>query len=862
MAFFNQNIKDVFKQFSSSENGIASSSVESRKSTYGTNQIEQQKKHGFFKRLLHEFCNIMIVILIISATISLSFAITNKDIENLIESIIIFVIVIINAIVGVLQQQKAENALLLLKQKSSPLATVVRDGITTKIKTSELVVGDVVLLKTGDYVPADLRLFECANLSCDESSLTGESVSAEKNCLTISKNNITLNEQSNMCFSGTIILSGHGKGVVVATGKQTEIGKIAKVLNEHKKEKTPLEKNIDSIGKFISFFVLSIVVIIFCVQLTFNKTTSFLDATLTAVSLAVAAIPESLPAVITIIMALGVEKLAKQNAIVKKLSAVETLGSCTVICTDKTGTLTCNQMSVKHLFVDGKIVDADSFENTNHPIFKTAALCNNATIDESNNINADATETALVKFLLSKNINPNIQKQQFKRITESEFSSTKKQMQVTCYSNGKTMIFIKGALDYLLKTAKLVQINGNLDKLNEFNKQTLLKANEHLCLQGERVIAFAFGTCDADITICGLAGLIDPPRKEVFEAISTCKTAGLKPIMITGDHPATAFAIAKKIGLAKNQKEVLTGEKISQTSKKELAKIISNYSVFARVTPQHKLMIVEALKQNNHIVAMTGDGINDAPSIKTANIGVAMGITGTDVTKDVSDLIIADDNFSTIVLAIKEGRTIYNNITKTITFLLSTNLVEVLGIFVTSLIIPQAVFLFPLQIMFINLITDTLPAFALGVEPAESNIMKQPPRKSTKSILYGKTGSTILYQGFAQTLIVLVMFTISTNVFGPEIGNTMSFLTICFMQVIHMINCKFETSIFGKNIFKNNFLNFSFVFVIALILLIYSTPFLASIFELSKLTATQWLIVTATSISIVPLVEIGKIFIK
>lgn len=863
MAFYNQNIKNIFNSLNSSEQGIAENSIASRIEKYGSNQIEEQKRPSFFKRLLHEFTNIMIIILIISAIISLVLAITHNDFENLFEAILIFVIVIINAIVGVIQEQKAENALLMLKQSAEPNATVIRNGSTKKIKSHDLVVGDVVLLKAGDYVPADIRLFECNNLMTNESSLTGESHSNTKTCTTITKNNIPLSEQENICFSGTTIISGHGKGVVFATGKHTEIGKIAKVLSLKKKEKTPLEKNIDKIGKFITFFVLAIVVIVFVVQITLNKSSNILDTLLTAVALAVAAIPESLPAVITIIMALGVQKLAKQNAIVKKLSAVETLGACTVICTDKTGTLTCNKMEIKHIFYNGEIIECDKANpKLMQEICKIGALCNNAIVDKNGNITADATETAIMKFLISKNVNVDELKNNNKRISESEFSSTKKQMQVTCISNGKKNIYAKGAVDYLLKTAKFIKLKNQIEPLTNTNRALLVSANEKLCEQGERVIAFAYGETENDLILVGFAGIMDSPRKEAISAIKSCKKAGLKTIMITGDHPATAFAIAKQIGIASSKKEVLTGERLNQISVKELSKIISNYSVFARVTPEHKLMIVDALKSNGHIVAMTGDGINDAPSIKSAHIGASMGITGTDVTKDVSDIIIADDNFSTIVSSVKEGRTIYQNISKTILFLLSTNLVEVLGIFVTSLVMPKAVFLYPLQIMFINLITDSLPAFALGIEPAENNIMEQLPRNPNESILSGKTGSSILYQGFIQSLIVLVMFILSTKIFGANVGNTMSFLTICLMQIIHAVNCKSMQSIFKTNVLKNHFFNLSFLILLGLILCIYFIPFFAGVFGLTTLTLTQWLIVIATSISIVPLVELGKLFIK
>ena len=868
MAYYNKDIDILFKELDSNKFGINKNTVKSRQEKFGKNELEKQKRTSFFKRLLLQFKNIMIIILLISAIISEVSAIINHDLEGLFEGILIFVIVIINAIVGVVQEQKAENALLALAQKTEPFARVLRNGIEEKIKVHDLVVGDVVLLKTGDYVPADIRLFECNNFACDESSLTGESHSVNKNPQTINKKDVPLADQTNCCYSGTTVTSGSAKGVVFAVGKNTEIGKIAKILNTQIKEKTPLEKNIDKIGKVITFGVLGIVFIVFLVQIILNKNISVLDALLTAVALAVAAIPESLPAVITIIMALGVQKLAHKNAVIKKLSAVETLGCCNVICSDKTGTITQNQMAIKHIYFNAELVDESNFVATeSSPLIKTCALCNNADIDKSNKIIADATETAIVKFLQKHKIDTTLMKTKYKRINESEFNSKKKIMSVICNEDDEKHLYTKGALDYILPKCSHIFIDNKPLPLTEKLKQKILSSNDKICEQGERVIALATKTDpksldENNLVFVGFVGIIDPPRPEVFEAIKTCKKAGLVTIMITGDHPATAFSIAKTIGLAKSQKEVITGETLSKLNEEELTKIILNYRVFARVTPEHKLKIVKALKKQGNIVAMTGDGVNDAPSIKSANIGVCMGQTGTDVTKEVSDIIISDDNFSSIVVAIKEGRTIYQNISKTILFLLSTNIVEVMGIFVTSLVMPQAVFLLPVQILFINLVTDSLPAFALGIEPSNKNIMEKPPRDPKKSLLSGKTGSSIIYQGFIQSLVVLIMFVCARHFSGEEVASTMVFLTICLMQIIHAINCKTEGSIFKINILKNKFFNFSFILLFAMILAVYFIPFFANIFGLVSISAVEWLIVAGVSISIIPLVEIGKIIIK
>ncbi len=867
MNFFNEELSVIFKELDSSSMGISTSSIASRQQKYGVNILEKQKKISFFKKLLHEFKNVMIIILFLSAIISCSLAIINNDHENLFEGILIFAIVIINAIVAVIQEQKAESALDALAKVTEPFATVVRDGKEQKVKTHELVVGDIVMLKTGDFVPADLRLIEVQNLKCNESSLTGESHSVTKNADKINLKNAGISAQSNMCFSGTSITSGRGKGIVVCVGKNTEIGKIAKILSTEIKEKTPLEKEIDKIGKVLTIGVLLIVAIVFAVQLIFNNTLDFVDALLTAVTLAVAAIPESLPAVITIIMAMGVSRLARKNAIIKKLSAVETLGCCNIICTDKTGTLTKNEMKIVHICTDLKTMSAEDFQLDKNSIFcKIAAVCNNISLS-SGKPSGDATETAIANFLLNKNIDLNQTKQNFKRLAESEFDSSKKQMRLIVQNKQQKMLLAKGAIDYLLKSCTKILINNDEILLTDNHRKKINALNEEICKNGERVIAFAYknspqNLSDDDLVFVGFVGIIDPPRNETFAAIKKCKKAGLKTIMITGDHPTTALAIAKKLRIANHESEVLTGDSLSHLNDKELINNISKYRVFARVTPEHKLRIVNALKSKGNIVAMTGDGINDAPSIKSANIGVCMGKTGTDVTKEVADIIISDDNFSSIVLAVEEGRTTYQNITKTIIFLLSTNLVEVLGIFITSLIMHDSVFLIPTQILFINLVTDSLPAFALGIEPSEKNIMEIPPRNANRSLLAGKTGSLILYEGFVQSLAVLIMFVIATHTYSNEVASTMSFMTICLMQIIHAINCKTERSIFKTNIFKNRFFNFSFIILLALILTVYFVPVLSSLFSLTSLSVSQWSYVILTSISIIPLVEIGKLLIN
>lgn len=866
MAFYNKDISDIFIELNSSKNGLSDQAVLKNRKSFGSNESEKPKKNSFLKRFLLQFKNIMIIILLISAIISCATAILENEPENLFEGILIFAIVVINALVGVIQEQKAENALLALKMKTTPFSKIYRNGKLEKIPINEIVVGDIISLKAGDFIPADIRLISSNNLKCDESSLTGECVEIEKNPKRLSQNSVPISAQSNICFSGTTVKSGNAVGIVVSVGLNTEFGKIAKSLNVSKKEKTPLEKNIDKIGKFITIFVLCITLIVFLIQVLFHKNISIMQALLTAVALAVAAIPESLPAVITIILALGVQKLAKQNAIVKKLSAVETLGCCNIICTDKTGTLTENKMSVKHFSINTQIFSENCFNlNSTHPLVEVCSVCNS--IESNTTLGGDATEKAIVSFLKQNNIDHEQIKSSFQKLSENEFNSSKKTMGVLVQKDNAKTLMIKGAIDYILPKCSHILTENTTLELNEQTRQKIISNNETICKNGERVIAFAIknntdDSSESNLTFVGFVAIIDPPRKEVFDAIKQNKRAGIKTIMITGDHPATAFAIAKMVGISNKKTEVLTGKDIDAMTEKEFSKIINNYSTFARVTPDHKLKIINALKQNKNVVAMTGDGVNDAPSVKNADIGVCMGMTGTDVTKEVADIILSDDNYKTIVSSIKQGRTIYQNIEKTILFLLSTNIVEVLGIFITSLLMPGSVFLSPTQILFINLVTDSLPAFALGIEDSGKNIMNIPPRNSNKSLLSGVIGSSVIYQGFIQTLIILVMFVVSTHKFGTDVASTMSFLTICLMQIIHAINCKSTNSIFKINIFKNKFFNFSFLFLLGLILAIYFINPLAILFNLTLLSSSQWLIIIFTSLLIIPAVEFGKIFIK
>ena len=596
-----------------------------------------------------------------------------------------------------------------------------------------------------------------------------------------------------------------------------------------------------------------------------------MDAFLISVALAVAAIPESLPAVITIVMALGVERLAKRQAIVKTLSAVETLGCCNVICTDKTGTLTQNKMSVKHIFLGQKLqTDFSIGSLDSQEFYRAISLCNNAQIDKENNIIGDATETSLLSLCLKHK--PQIQNltKNHIRIHEIPFDSSRKIMSVIVKSPTGNKLYSKGAYDKLINNCSHVLIDEDFIPLTPNKRQEIDRAVVKLASNAERVLAVAMknstsqptSETESNLTFIGLVGIIDPPKKEAKKAICECLSAGLKPIMITGDHPETAFAIAQELGIASSKKEIIMGSQLDKLSIKDLSLTINNFSVFARVTPEHKVKIVKAFKRSGKIVAMTGDGVNDAPSLSASDIGACMGISGTDVTKSVADMVITDDNYETIVTAVKQGRTIYSNIQKIIQFLLSTNAVEVLGIFIATIIMRDYVFLLPSQILFINLVTDSFPAFALGLEKPEKNIMNTPPRNPKTTLFSGRVGTGILYQSVVQTLLVLVIFVFAVNKYGNTVATTMVFLIICLMQIIHAVNCKTLESIFTINIFNNLSFNLSFIGLLGLILLVAFVPFLQTAFGIVSLNGTQWLIVALASVSIIPLVELCKLIVN
>lgn len=854
----NLDIKSVLDKNKTTQNGLSNIEAEKRYKENGKNEIEKLKKISFIKCFFKQFLNIMVLILLVAATVSMVLAITNNNKGDLFESLVIFFIVIVNAFIGVGQEYKAQSCVEALQKFNKINVKVLRNGVTKLVDSTELVCGDIVEMEAGNVVMADIRLLSTNNFACDESSLTGESVPVEKDAYIKLPKETPLAERVNMAYSGSMITRGKAEGVVVATGKNTEIGKIAKLLVSTEKEKTPLQKSINKIGKVITWSVVFVCILVMLIELFVGN--SIVDSLMTSVALAVAAIPESLPAVITIIMALGVQQLAKQKCIIKHLHAVETLGCCEIICSDKTGTLTQNKMQVVEVYNNNQLnphnLDVD-FENC-------LMFCNNSKV-ESKKVLGEPTEKALMEFILEKR-----EFQLKKTIHEIPFNSSRKLMTVIV-DDEVGVSYTKGAPERIIERCNKIKINGRIQDLTNETKEEIKKANNFMADKAYRVIGFACKKIDGEsqyedlednMIFLGLVGLMDNPREEVMASIEKCFKAGLTPIMITGDHKRTAFAIAKKLNIATNINQVVTGEELDKMTDRELKKNCKKFKVYARVSPEHKVRIVKAYKNLNKIVAMTGDGVNDAPSLKISDIGVGMGKSGTDVVKSVADMIVTDDNFSSIVVAIEEGRKVYSNIQKALQFLISTNCVEVFGMLISLLFFPQYTFLLPSQLLFINLVGDSLPAFALGVEKVEKETMMSPPRNANKGLFAGKVGFAIVYQSILQTVIVMIVFVVGIYCYSPEVASSMVFFTMVFMQLLHSVNCKTNNSIFEKNLLDNKTFNICFIVTLILGVFVAVSPLMRVLFNLEVLNLSQWITVVIASIIIIPTCELFKILIN
>jgi len=830
--YYQTRIADILKEFGVSENtGLTREQVEQNRRKHGRNVLEEKQPPSFAARFFAQFKDYMVVILLIAAAISFVMSIIEGSADYM-DPIIILVIVVVNATIGVVQESKAEKALEALKSMSSPTVKVRRGGIIDTIKVDELVPGDIILLNTGDLVPADARLIQSAALKTDESALTGESAAADKDSGVILHGDTALGDMRNMVWATTVVTSGRCTAVVVETGMNTQVGKIAQMIITGETPQTPLQEKLARTGKALGLTALLICGLIFLVGIM-RRMPAF-DMFMTSISLAVAAIPEGLPAIVTIMLALGVQKMVRKNAIVRKLPAVETLGSATVICSDKTGTLTQNKMTVVEVYGDERLA------------LELGALCNNGT---------DSTETAILCAYEKNGKSKNSLDAAYKRIYEIPFDSSRKMMSTVHDIGGRIRIITKGAPDVLLERCNM----PHDEKLRAVRQNTMM-AKKAL-----RVLAVAYRDVDAmsseieeNLMFAGLIGIIDPPREEVKSAVELCKNAGIRVAMITGDHIETATAIAADLGIFRSEHKAITGGELNKLSDEELRRQIYGYTVFARVTPEHKVRIVNAFQRCGEVVAMTGDGVNDAPALKSADIGCAMGISGTDVAKGAADMILTDDNFATIVSAVREGRSIYANVRKAIHFLLSSNIGEIVTIFVAILIgwnSPLAA----IQLLWVNLVTDSLPAIALGVEETESDIMSHKPIDRRKGLFSGGLAYSIFVEGIMIGVLTLIAYSFGRNIFGDEhVARSMAFAVLSLSQLVHAFNMRTSRSLFEEGMWKNRMMNLSFVICAAMQVCVISVPQIASVFKVVGLSIQQWAWVVILSIAPLVIIEVEK----
>lgn len=856
MKYHFEEIEQVMKSQDTTKDGINSSQFRQRLEQYGYNKLAEGKKKSLARRFLEQMSDPMVIVLIAAGVIS-------GAVGEVVDAIIILLVVVLNSILGVVQEGKAEKAIEALQQMSAPFSRVRRNGHVQQIKSEEIVPGDIVLLEAGDAVPADMRLIEASSLKIEEASLTGESVPAEKEsrAIEVSDADVSLGDRRNMAYMGTNVVYGRAEGVVVNTGMSTEMGKIADIISGAVDEKTPLQKKLADLSRILSVCVLGISVFIFLFSVFNSGGFSgghVLEMFLLAVSLAVAAIPEGLVAVVTVVLSIGVTRMSKRNAIIRRLTAVETLGSTQVICSDKTGTLTQNVMTVVETFGVSKM------------LMISMALCNDSSLDENGEIVGEPTESALVRYALKEGMSKNDLEREMPRVAEAPFDSVRKMMStIHRQQNGRFIQLTKGAPDELLKKCSSMLTEDGVVELTEALRAQIIKENKSMANKALRVLGAAIKETDnlpsevspekleRELTFVGLMGMIDPVRPEVAAAIKKCGHAGIRPIMITGDHIDTAIAIALELGIISDESQAITGAELSQITDEELDKRIVDYSVYARVQPEHKVRIVNAWKRHGKITAMTGDGVNDAPALKSADIGVGMGITGTDVTKNVSDMVLADDNFASIVYAVEEGRRIYDNIRKAIQFLLSSNLSEVVVLFVAT-VLNFRIFS-PIHILWINLITDTFPAIALGMEEAEEDIMEKTPRDAKEGIFANRVGIDLLYQGVIIAALTLASFLIG-NSRSDITAMTMAFLTLSSCEVFHSLNLRSRTRSIFRIKTQNKYLLGAMLLSFILSVLVIYLPGVNAMFHLTALSAGDFFAAVGLAFTIIPIVEIVKIF--
>jgi P-type Ca2+ transporter type 2C len=892
--YYQKSVTETESELNTSlSKGLNESEVKIRLEKVGLNQLEEGKKRTVWNMLIDQFKDVLIIILLVSAVVSILLG-------EVTDAIVIAIIVILNAVMSVLQEFKAEKSLDALKKMTVPETLVIRDGQQKKISSPQLVPGDVVLLESGDRIPADLRLVKVTDMRIQESVLTGESEAVEKNTDVVKAEDTSLGDRTNMAYMGTSVIAGRGKGVVVGTGMDTEMGQIAGMLQEQKQELTPLQKKLNQVGKnlgIIILFVIAIVVLLGCL-----RGIGFFEMFMTGIALAVAAVPEGLPAVVTIVLALGVQQMIKRNAIIRRLPAVETLGATTVICSDKTGTLTQNQMTVQKLVTVNREIDVEgsgyepvgqfkqngksiqpSDDKTLSLLLKVATLSNNSSLkqDPDNqhwDIIGDPTEGALIVAAAKAGYQEEDLENKYPRLKELTFDSDRKRMSTIHQTpDGNTLLFVKGAPDQIIERCKSYMDNDKTEQLTESIKQKISEQNKELASSALRVLAVAYreitisekekldnkekfdiDKTENQLTYLGLIAMMDPPREEAAKAVQTCRRAGIRPVMITGDYSLTAQAIATQLDIYQPGDRIITGTELEKMPQSELEKIVLETTIFARVSPRHKQRIVKALQKNSQVVAMTGDGVNDAPALKESDIGVAMGITGTDVSKEAADMILTDDNFSSIVSAVEEGRKIYQNIQKFIRYLLSCNLGEIITIFIAILIgLPRP--LLPIQILWVNLVTDGFPALALGLDPAEMDLMKNPPRDPDEGIFSGKMGFNIFSQGIFIGIITLIAFYYGYSQYSLEVGETMAFGTLSFTQLWQSLNSRSDRfSLLKLGVFTNRYLVLAIFTSGILQLAVMIIPYLQNVFKVVPLNISQWLVIIFISFTAVPYVEILK----
>lgn len=849
---YRTSIYKILAQLQVNENtGLNDAEVTRRQQEYGKNELIKQKKNTVFHMFLEQFQDPMVIILIVGAVVSIF-------LKEFIDATIILFVIVMNSVIGVIQEFKAEKAIEALEKLSSPKAYVLRNGFIKEVESSQLVPGDIVELEAGCYIPADIRLLSSASLKVEESTLTGESEPVEKDALALYNDVIPIADQKNMVFMSTYVTYGKAKGIIVRTGMQSEVGKIAQMLDETEEDMTPLQLRLAHLSKILGIISIGVCIAMFVVAVLQGR--NLFDMLLVSISLAVAAIPEGLPAVVTIVLALGVQVMSQNNAIVRKLHAVETLGSVSVICSDKTGTLTQNKMHVVHSYGN------HTFDTPSDELLRGFTLCNDAAFHDGV-LMGEPTEMALLSFTKDNQMHKDTCDLTYVRVNEIPFDSNRKCMTTVHQKNQEYTVFTKGAIERILDMCKYVLIDHRMIPMTDYERNRIMEATKKMSMNALRVLGLAMkkvkdpysNHLESEMAFVGCAGLIDPPREEVKESIATCHKAGIRVIMITGDHPLTAYAIANQLGIASKQEQILTGQQLDEMDEQQLFDHIAKYRVFARVTPQHKVQIVNAFKKHKLVVAMSGDGVNDAPSLKSADIGIAMGKNGTDVCKQASDMILADDNFATIVKAIEEGRNIYLNIQKSVLYLLSCNLGEIMSLFLAIILMPHVVSpLSAIQILWVNLVTDAFPALALGVDPKDQFIMQEKPRNSKES-LFAHGGMTFtVFNGMLIGTITLVAFRYGLET-SPQHAQTMAFMVLSISQLFHVINLRSRNhSIFTVGVFKNKWLILTMVFGIILQIMVTQFPFFHTLLKTVSLDLMSWFIVFGLSISVIIVNELSK----